>query len=437
MTEFYLQKCLTANGPFKDLPPDRLENIYLHRYAWPGPLIAALPREDTRIIVVIPSYNESGILDALNSLEKCQIPNCQVEVIIVLNHAIQEHSLVKKTNFDSASDIDSWISPERNYQYHLIRAFDLPQKKAGVGLARKIGMDEAVRRFEILQKKNGIIVCFDADCICAPNYLTEIERTYLENAKTNAALIYFEHDFESLFDKPKNMDAIINYELHLRYYVQALKYANFPYGYHTVGSCITVSSSAYQKQGGMNLRKAGEDFYFLQRIFPLGNVRNITSTKIIPSARPSDRVPFGTGKAIGDLLKGKSKYYHTYNPQSFLDFKIFNEAVSDIWELEMLQGFFDGLPTSVGAYLESIDFATQVSKIKKNCKNPQVFRQAFYNWFNGFKALKYVHFARSHFYPNVEVLDAANWMLTRQAGHAANNKTEALQMLRTLDRSDQ
>jgi hypothetical protein len=153
MTEFYLQKCLTANGPFKDLPPDRLENIYLHRYAWPGPLIAALPREDTRIIVVIPSYNESGILDALNSLEKCQIPNCQVEVIIVLNHAIQEHSLVKKTNFDSASDIDSWISPERNYQYHLIRAFDLPQKKAGVGLARKIGMDEAVRRFEILQKK--------------------------------------------------------------------------------------------------------------------------------------------------------------------------------------------------------------------------------------------------------------------------------------------
>jgi hypothetical protein len=41
------------------------------------------------------------------------------------------------------------------------------------------------------------------------------------------------------------------------------------------------------------------------------------------------------------------------------------------------------------------------------------------------------------FYPNVEVLDAANWMLTRQAGHAANNKTEALQMLRTLDKSDQ
>jgi hypothetical protein len=219
--------------------------------------------------------------------------------------------------------------------------------------------------------------------------------------------------------------------------VQALKYANFPYAYHTVGSCITVSSSAYQKQGGMNLRKAGEDFYFLQRIFPLGNIRHISSTKIIPSARPSDRVPFGTGKTVGDLLKGKNKEYHTYNPKIFIDFKVFNEAVSDIWRSDVVESFLDGLPASICSYLESIDFITQVLKIKKNCRNSQAFQQAFYNWFNGFKALKYVHYSRDHFYPNVEVLVAAQWILTKQTGQVAMNKIEALSLLRTLDRSDQ
>jgi hypothetical protein len=219
--------------------------------------------------------------------------------------------------------------------------------------------------------------------------------------------------------------------------VQALKYANFPYAYHTVGSCITVSSSAYQKQGGMNLKKAGEDFYFLQRIFPLGNTRNIISTKIIPSARSSDRVPFGTGKAVGDLLKGKSKEFHTYNPKVFIDFKIFNEAVSGIWELKMIETFLEGLPASVGSYLESIDFTTQVLKIKKNCRNSQAFHKAFYNWFNGFKALKYVHYARDHFYPNVEIFEAAKWILTNHAEPHANSKIEALSMLRIRDRSDQ
>jgi hypothetical protein len=80
-------------------------------------------------------------------------PNCQVEVIIVLNHAIQEHSLVKKTNFDSASDIDSWISPERNYQYHLIRAFDLPQKKPELVWREKSGWMKLSEDLKSCRKK--------------------------------------------------------------------------------------------------------------------------------------------------------------------------------------------------------------------------------------------------------------------------------------------
>src|SRR5213594_3575687 len=93
---------------------------------------------------------------------------------------------------------------------------------------------------------------------------------------------------------PKVAEAIAAYELHLRYYVRALRYAGFPYAHHTIGSCMAVRADVYKKQGGMNKRQAGEDFYFLQKIIPLGHFTDLTETKVIPSSRPSDRVPFGT-----------------------------------------------------------------------------------------------------------------------------------------------
>lgn len=58
----------------------------------------------------------------------------------------------------------------------------MPAKKAGVGLARKIGMDEAAFRLNSINQ-DGVILCFDADSQCQPNYLKEIESHFLNNPK--------------------------------------------------------------------------------------------------------------------------------------------------------------------------------------------------------------------------------------------------------------
>ena len=92
------------------------------------------------------------------------------------------------------------------------------------------------------------------------------------------------------------------YELHLRYLNLFSRFTGFPYAYHTIGSCFGVRAETYASQGGMNKRKAGEDFYFLHKIIPLGEFREINNTCVIPSPRESDRVPFGTGAAIGKYL---------------------------------------------------------------------------------------------------------------------------------------
>src|SRR5207249_6387595 len=105
---------------------------------------------------------------------------------------------------------------------------------------------------------------------------------FRENPRSPGCSIYFEHPLEGPLDA-RVYDAISTYELHLRYYVQALRYAGFPYAYHTFGSCMTVRADAYMEQGGMNKRKAGEDFYFLQKIISLDGFSDLTETTVIPS----------------------------------------------------------------------------------------------------------------------------------------------------------
>jgi len=418
------------------LHPENTENIYLQRYAWPGPALTAKPHIDTAIIVVIPCYSEDKFIDSLASLCACQPVADHVEVIIVINFGIHHVPPIKSFNHQTADQIEQWAATHQTdwITFHIIRAFDLPEKQAGVGLARKIGMDEAARRFELIQNHAGIIACFDADCLCSRNYLMEIERFYRDNRKANCALMAFEHDL-SVIEDPRNRDAIINYELHLRYYVQALKYAHFPYAYHTIGSCITLKSSVYQKQGGMNLRKAGEDFYFLQKLFPLGGVHNLTCATVYPSARPSHRVPFGTGRSILEILEAKQEdSYFTYHPDTFVELRQFCDTIPMLWG-QSNTSFLESQGLAIRDYLGTISFFEKVEKIQRNATNEKQFVRSFYAWFNGFSILKFVHFARDHYYGKMEIAEACSWVLSKQLDHPIPDEKESMLLtLRNLDR---
>lgn len=413
-----------------------MKNIYLDRYAYPGPAISRPPRSGTGMIVVIPCYNETEVLLSLNSLYNCSKPGCEVEIIVVVNHGEDVAEHIKRCNEDTAQKVALWAKDHIKYPCHVIRAYDLKPKKAGVGLARKIGMDEAVRRFETLNEKNGIIVCFDADCLCSTNYLEAIYKNYARNPETRSALVYFEH-LTGEDTLPEIKSTIVSYEIHLRYYVRALEMANYPFAYHTVGSCITVTSETYQKYGGMNQRKAGEDFYFLHKIFPGGNISNITDTTVFPSPRISERVPFGTGKAIIDILKNPETEYVTYNPKIFFDLKSLIDAVGKIWGNSDIGKIMRDMPESIANFLQQINFAGQIQKLKKNSSNEAQFKRAFYGWFNGFLVLKFVHFARDHYFPNVSIMEAANWVLNNYYSVNLSDKYQALNWMRKLDRSTQ
>ena len=391
--------------------------VYLDRYAWKEILFPSYtPPKNLEFIIVIPSFREKDLVIALNSLNRCTPPNGEVLIIVLINEPESADGEIQHINTKCFTLLQNY-----NSKFELMYSYQkLPAKKAGVGLARKVGMDEAVRIFE-KSGKDGIIICYDADCICEKDYLTEIERHFTEK-KINGGVVFFEHQLNG-----KNHTAILNYELYLRYYIDALRYAGFPFAHQTLGSCIVTRSSVYQKQGGMNTRKAGEDFYFLGKVIPLGGFIEINSTTIYPSDRISDRVPFGTGKAVGQLLATEEAYC-VYNPKTFEDLKIFFNKVKDFQH-----GGDTEIPLTLKKFLGD-KWRDELITIKSQTASQATFSKRFFSWFDAFKVLKFVHFARDHCYENIPLVNALSWLERSYLGFLPKKMNEKLVALRALDR---
>ena len=108
--------------------------------------------------------------------------------------------------------------PASNMRFLGLCHENLPRRGAGVGLARKIGMDEAAHRIARSRRCDGIIASLDADCEVERNFLCELEREFREHEHCPGISIYFEHPILER-DQDSMHEAMLNYELHLRYYV--------------------------------------------------------------------------------------------------------------------------------------------------------------------------------------------------------------------------
>ena len=240
--------------------------------------------------------------------------------------------------------------------------------------------------------------------------------------KWQAASIHFEHPLTGPDFPTAVYDAIIDYELHLRYYINAQRWAGFPFAYQTIGSSMAVRANAYQAQGGMNKRKAGEDFYFLQKFIELGSFGEIKTTKVIPSPRPSDRVPFGTGKAVSKILNNSGELT-TYAPQSFVDIKAFFENITNFYNSDLN---LKHLPESVVSFLEQQNWTKEMERIRRNTASVEAFQKQTFRWFNAFRLMKFLHFSRDHFYPDIPVTAAAKWLLAQFASSSESMHSKDL-----------
>ncbi|MDP6675211.1 MAG: glycosyltransferase family 2 protein, partial [Gammaproteobacteria bacterium] len=225
--------------------------------------------------------------------------------------------------------------------------------------------------------------------------------------------------------------AMIDYELHLRYYIAGQRLAGFPYAFHTVGSALACSSAVYVAQGGMNLRQGGEDFYFAQKLIAVGGYRALNDTTVYPGVRLSTRVPFGTGPALSRALQaGTGAELETYAPQIFRDLATFCATLAQATPANM-STFMAGLPAVLRQFLVSQGFSDRLDEIGANVASDPSFRQRVSRWFNAFRFLKFAQYASRSAYPRVPVSVAARELADQDL---SRDTAELLRWYRCLDR---
>ncbi len=411
---------------------------YIKKHVVYAPFINEKAADNLQNIIVIPCYNEPDILSTINSLVSCKEPVRSVEVIIVINSADNTDVVILEQNKKTKAEITNFISTyySSRLRFYIISIKDVPNKFAGVGFARKVGMDEAVSRFSSINNTNGIITGFDADSVVEENYLVEIENLFKNKPKLNGCSIYFEHPVKGTIFPEINYKRITEYELYLRYYSLSLKGIGFPYYFHTVGSSFTVKAETYCKQGGMNRKKAGEDFYFLQKIMSLGNYEYLNTTTVYPSSRPSDRVPFGTGAFIKENIEFPEKEFLTYNFEVFKNLHHFFKQIDKLFNIKNFEYEALNLDESLVQFLVKNEFAKALVEINANTSNINSFRKRFFQYFDAFRILKYQNFVHPYFYEKISVTDAVNEYLnyTEQKELCFNKAGILLERLRLIEK---
>ncbi len=414
-----------------------LIDTYLRHYAtgekWD---LIANDTENISQVVVIPAYAEKEILfSTLVSIAQNSSSSLEYSFILcVINNKDNSPSAAIKNNLETIESLETLVRKKslRRFNtdqglYSLLhtlsdaklklgyinassRGYEIPQNTGGVGMARKIGMDTALRLLKNSSAGRNLIISLDADTLVQNNYLSAIKNYFTRKVKT--AIVAYEHQMPVNYEEQA---AICCYEIFLRYWVLGLKYAKSPWAFHSIGSTIVTSTEAYLEVRGMNKREAGEDFYFLSKLAKMSKIGYIKETCVYPSARPSARVPFGTGKRVQRFLAGAGEEeYLLYNPQIF---KILAE-----WLHLMKNQFSCGddeilikterIHPMLKSFLKDYDFIAVWSKILRNTKDEKTLTRQFNDWFDGFKTLKLINYFTKEIYPLISMYEALDRILS-------------------------
>lgn len=366
------------------------------------------PHPQLQMGIVIPCYREGNLEYSLFSLERAHA-NCSFPmlIVVVVNSSEVDSEATVAFNRETFNKVQQWSEQHDTAMFRIYPLWvdNIRRKHAGAGYARKVGMDFITAAFNQLDKPDGVIVSLDADTLVDVGYLREIACMYSEDPCLGVATHGFAHPLKGSDLTEKHSRAIAAYELYLRYYKHALAFTGFPFAHYTIGSAFSCRAGLYARQGGMNRRKAGEDFYFLHKLFAVSKARELSSAMVYPSSRVSDRVPFGTGPQIASLLADEIPLI-TY---PFVCFKELQLLFADLPEFYKKEHFeLQKYGEAIASFLHIHGFVEALAEMKVHSASESTFKQRFYRWFDAFRCLKLLNYMCEQFgYEKIGVEKAA------------------------------
>jgi hypothetical protein len=450
---------------------------YLRRYAVPeSNELAELPVGfQWTQVVVIPACNETA-----GFLREPPLCDGRILLILVINEtsgATPEVSTANRTLagevdkrheriWQSASGLTLYGDPEERLDVLLVDRFSDSRKlpaKGGVGHARKIGADLATRLISDGRVQSRWIHCTDADARLPAGYF-RASASIPMNGRQPAALIYpFQHvdnDIETApcdqedGDRRKVIQATQLYECSLRYYVAGLRFARSPFAFHTIGSTMAVNAGHYASVRGFPRRQAGEDFYLLNKLAKVAPVVNLSTHAccgvIEIESRRSDRVPFGTGAAVGHIatMADPWREFLFYNPVVFVLLGHWLAGLPALWREKATDpatilarpgaepSVTAQFPKALEAMLEWLQkngIGKALSHGFEHSADETRFIRHMNTWFDGFRTLKLIHCLRDQCLPSLAYGDLETNRLFRQLLNEDDELSSChMQLLRAL-----
>ena len=351
---------------------------------------------DYDMVVVIPCFDEPDVLTTLRSLMLCTSTQNPVGVLVVVNSGELSNENAIHNNRKTYDALTAFAieNNQPKLSFHALQCEDLPRKHAGVGLARKIGMEWALRGFFQSGNNDGVIISLDADCTVSENYLQLIEKQFTTYSP-NCCILNFKHRVN--IDNVALQSAIDQYEDYIWYFRNALKAIDCPYYYHTIGSAFAVLADAYVRVGGIGRQQGGEDFYFLQKVFFLGRTVELLKAFVYPEARFSHRIPFGTGPALDKIIASDDGLLCVYSVEAFqalqnffiLRIKFYKQSDAVVKDL------IADLHISIQHFLADNNLLAAITDCNQNSPTAVTFEKRFFHHFDAFTIIKYLNFAHN------------------------------------------
>ncbi|MBQ7696876.1 MAG: glycosyltransferase family 2 protein [Lentisphaeria bacterium] len=348
-----------------------VRDIEKYRRRHPAPALR-IP-SGCRVCAVIPCYNENACIgETLSSLKIAagRAP-FSTSVLLVVNFPRGEDPA------ESSKLLKRLESGEFGFENLLF--LYAPDLEGGVGAARKLGMDSFLQNLPCEAVPDALLFSLDADTTVEPDYFAETAE-FLAGNKAGGVTIGYRH---RTGETPEQEAAIRRYEAYLDRYVDRLEECGSPYAFHSVGSAFAVRGEAYIRCGGMKVRRAGEDFYFLQELAKTAGVARLPKVLVYPSPRLSCRTPFGTGRAVRELMEGK--FLPEISDAAFARLRLLLAALSE----DALDCDAPALPED--AFLQKERFFAVWPGVRRNTPPGRRLR-AFHVWFDGLKTLRFLHF---------------------------------------------
>ena len=346
-------------------------------------LLIKPPQKIYDSFIVVPAKAESKnipqLLDSISNQNKDCLERCLT--IIVINSSSDD----SKDVIDNNSQTIKYLSDNVfDFDLSYVDA-TLPLKNAGVGLSRKIGADLALDYCN----ESSVICYTDADVILSKDYLETI-MDYYRRHDCGWAIVGFKHQKN---DEPMIEKSIQEYERFLLKTAKDLKDSGSPYGYVSLGSCMTCTSSGYIAAGGMNRMKATEDFYFLQELTKHFECMNIINKNLVhPSSRISSRVYLGTGYRMKQTSEGFSINELYFSEDSFKNLKEFLQIIKKSYRANLEQLLSETKKINrLNDFLNQQEINKVWDSLIENVDEKKFIAQ-FHRWFDGLKTIKFLKY---------------------------------------------